>query len=78
MLAKTVGVKHLVILVNKMDDPTVCWSEERWAQRSAHCVYTHTVCIHLYTHTHTLIHAYTHVCVSLYACAHTSSFCPAL
>ena len=32
MLAKTVGVKHLVILVNKMDDPTVCWSEERFEE----------------------------------------------
>ncbi|XP_015930491.1 eukaryotic peptide chain release factor GTP-binding subunit ERF3A [Parasteatoda tepidariorum] len=30
MLAKTAGVKHLVILVNKMDDPTVEWSEERY------------------------------------------------
>lgn len=30
MLAKTAGVKHLVILVNKMDDPTVQWLEERY------------------------------------------------
>lgn len=30
MLVKTVGVKHLIILVNKMDDPTVQWSEERY------------------------------------------------
>ncbi|XP_022244630.1 eukaryotic peptide chain release factor GTP-binding subunit ERF3A-like [Limulus polyphemus] len=30
MLAKTAGVKHLVILVNKMDDPTVEWSEDRF------------------------------------------------
>lgn len=29
MLAKTAGVKHLVILINKMDDPTVAWNEER-------------------------------------------------
>ncbi len=29
MLAKTAGVKHLVVLVNKMDDPTVCWDETR-------------------------------------------------
>ena len=29
MLAKTAGVKHLVVLVNKMDDPTVNWAEER-------------------------------------------------
>lgn len=30
MLAKTAGVKHLIVLVNKMDDPTVSWSLERW------------------------------------------------
>ncbi|KAK6624360.1 Eukaryotic peptide chain release factor GTP-binding subunit ERF3A [Polyplax serrata] len=30
MLAKTAGVKHLVVLINKMDDPTVEWSEERY------------------------------------------------
>lgn len=29
MLAKTAGVKHLVALVNKMDDPTVNWEEKR-------------------------------------------------
>jgi peptide chain release factor subunit 3 len=29
MLAKTAGVKHLVILINKMDDPTVFWDENR-------------------------------------------------
>lgn len=29
MLAKTAGVKHLVILVNKMDDPTVEWDKLR-------------------------------------------------
>lgn len=29
MLAKTAGVKHLVVLINKMDDPTVNWDEER-------------------------------------------------
>ncbi|KAJ7340250.1 Eukaryotic peptide chain release factor GTP-binding subunit ERF3A [Desmophyllum pertusum] len=29
MLAKTAGVKHLVVLVNKMDDPTVEWDEAR-------------------------------------------------
>ena len=29
MLAKTAGVKHLVVLINKMDDPTVSWDEER-------------------------------------------------
>ena len=29
MLAKTAGVKHLIVLVNKMDDPTVNWSLDR-------------------------------------------------
>ncbi len=29
MLAKTAGVKHLVILINKMDDPTVEWEQAR-------------------------------------------------
>uniref|UniRef100_A0A8C2D460 G1 to S phase transition 1, like n=1 Tax=Cyprinus carpio TaxID=7962 RepID=A0A8C2D460_CYPCA len=29
MLAKTAGVKHLIVRVNKMDDPTVNWSLER-------------------------------------------------
>ena len=29
MLAKTAGVKHLVVLINKMDDPTVEWDESR-------------------------------------------------
>lgn len=32
MLVKTAGVKHLVILVNKMDDPSVAWDEERWKE----------------------------------------------
>ncbi|XP_044008427.1 eukaryotic peptide chain release factor GTP-binding subunit ERF3A isoform X2 [Aphidius gifuensis] len=30
MLAKTAGVKHLVVLVNKMDDPTVEWDQGRY------------------------------------------------
>ena len=29
MLVKTAGVRHLVIVVNKMDDPTVEWEEAR-------------------------------------------------
>ena len=29
MLVKIAGVRHLVVLINKMDDPTVEWSEER-------------------------------------------------
>ena len=31
MLAKTAGVKHLIILINKMDDPTVFWDEQRYS-----------------------------------------------
>lgn len=30
MLVKSAGVKFLVVLINKMDDPTVEWSEERF------------------------------------------------
>ncbi|KAG7156939.1 Eukaryotic peptide chain release factor GTP-binding subunit ERF3A-like [Homarus americanus] len=30
MLAKTAGVKHLIVLINKMDDSTVLWSEVRY------------------------------------------------
>jgi peptide chain release factor subunit 3 len=30
MLAKTSGVKHLIVLINKMDDSTVQWSEIRF------------------------------------------------
>ncbi len=29
MLAKTAGVKKLIMVINKMDDPTVQWSKER-------------------------------------------------
>ena len=29
MLVKTAGVKHLVVLINKMDDPTVKWDVKR-------------------------------------------------
>ncbi|CAG2172911.1 unnamed protein product, partial [Oppiella nova] len=32
MLAKTAGVKHMVVLINKMDDPTVEWSESRYTE----------------------------------------------
>ncbi|TNM97559.1 hypothetical protein fugu_015715 [Takifugu bimaculatus] len=32
MLAKTAGVKHLVVLVNKMDDSTVNWSLDRYEE----------------------------------------------
>ncbi|KAB7493688.1 Eukaryotic peptide chain release factor GTP-binding subunit ERF3A [Armadillidium nasatum] len=30
MLAKTAGVKHLIVLINKMDDSTVEWAESRY------------------------------------------------
>ncbi|GFN81937.1 eukaryotic peptide chain release factor GTP-binding subunit [Plakobranchus ocellatus] len=30
MLVKTAGVRHLVVLINKMDDPTVEWDEARY------------------------------------------------
>ena len=29
MLVKTAGVKHMVVLINKMDDPTVQWDKAR-------------------------------------------------
>ena len=29
LLAKTAGVKHLVVLINKMDDPSVLWDKAR-------------------------------------------------
>ncbi|KAK3529695.1 hypothetical protein QTP70_033671 [Hemibagrus guttatus] len=32
MLAKTAGVKHLIVLINKMDDPTVNWSLDRYEE----------------------------------------------
>lgn len=32
MLAKTAGVKHLVVLINKMDDSTVGWSIKRYEE----------------------------------------------
>ncbi|VDN22513.1 unnamed protein product [Gongylonema pulchrum] len=32
MLVKTAGVKYLVVLVNKMDDPTVCWDQGRYKE----------------------------------------------
>lgn len=31
MLVKTTGVKKIIVAVNKMDEPTVQWSKERWA-----------------------------------------------
>lgn len=32
MLVKTAGVHHLIVLINKMDDPTVEWSKERFEE----------------------------------------------
>ena len=32
MLVKTAGVRHLIVLINKMDDSTVLWSEERYRE----------------------------------------------
>lgn len=32
MLAKTQGVNKLIVAINKMDDPTVQWSQERYKQ----------------------------------------------
>ena len=29
-LAKSLGVQKLVVVVNKMDEPSVQWSETRW------------------------------------------------
>ncbi len=29
MLVKTAGVRKLIVVVNKMDDPTVLWEEAR-------------------------------------------------
>jgi peptide chain release factor subunit 3 len=34
MLAKTQGVNKLIVVINKMDDPTVEWSEERYKECS--------------------------------------------
>lgn len=31
LLAKTLGVAKLVVVINKMDEPTVQWSKERYA-----------------------------------------------
>ncbi|VEL19569.1 unnamed protein product, partial [Protopolystoma xenopodis] len=32
MLVKTAGVKHMIVLINKMDDPTVEWDELRYLE----------------------------------------------
>ena len=33
-LAKTLGVSKLIVVVNKMDDPSVKWSKERWGEEA--------------------------------------------
>jgi peptide chain release factor subunit 3 len=30
LLAKTAGVKHIILAINKMDEPTVKWDQERY------------------------------------------------
>jgi peptide chain release factor subunit 3 len=32
MLVKTAGVRYLVVLINKMDDPTVNWDQQRYEE----------------------------------------------
>ena len=39
MLVKTAGVKHMVVLVNKMDDPTVQWDVERYRLKTTYNIY---------------------------------------
>ena len=36
MLVKTAGVKHLIVVINKMDDPTVMWSIDRYESNKNH------------------------------------------
>lgn len=38
-LAKTLGVSKLLVVVNKMDDPTVNWSKERCISPCLLCIY---------------------------------------
>lgn len=35
VLVKTAGVRHLIVLINKMDDPTVLWNEQRYEECKA-------------------------------------------
>lgn len=32
LLARTLGVNHLIVVINKMDDPTVNWSKDRYEE----------------------------------------------
>ena len=46
MLAKTAGVKHLIVLINKMDDSTVEWSEDRYNECKEKLIpYLKKVCV---------------------------------
>lgn len=37
MLVKTAGISKLIVVVNKMDDPTVNWDKERFVNPSLGC-----------------------------------------
>jgi len=74
VLAKTQGVNKLIVVVNKMDDPTVEWSEERYKE----CIVKLTVFLKgvgynpktgmyksrsnlmIYSHTYILVRSYIH------------------
>ena len=43
MLVKTAGVRKLVVVVNKMDDPTVGWEVERCANSTHSSLVCHVV-----------------------------------
>jgi peptide chain release factor subunit 3 len=45
VLAKTAGVKTLIIGINKMDDPSVCLEGGVWDQERYICMY-----VYVYTH----------------------------
>ena len=62
MLVKIAGVRHLVVLINKMDDPTVKWSEERCVSSCCVCVCV-CVCVHARTCVYVCVHV-SYVCLS--------------
>jgi peptide chain release factor subunit 3 len=43
LLAKTLGVRYLIVVINKMDDHTVGWSRERYYL----CIYVCTRILHI-------------------------------
>jgi len=45
-LAKTLGVSKLLVVVNKMDEPTVQWSKERF-YLLFHCIHAHPFCAYM-------------------------------